>query len=285
MKNFKLVRTYHKPYRLFKDDFVINIGNMLPLFKDKTAEKWLKTNMDACYSSVSVEERMCSEFPTWKHFLDDKIVNDSDYVSLQHYSKILDLTSIRDFPYNDTTQAEDKLGEKFAKCSSLTEFGYTKENIESLLNKYDIIVGNHYPCNVTLSIRANMTEDCHSVLMSYANIITAINSKIFNIHRFKEYVQSTYQYWRGGPLITTVQDYKMILNFSFALLYAFIFSRPYLSQDMFKNKDGRGVGYLMEMIVGFAIYCYIENAKENNKKIGYCRLLTDSAVIFGNTQK
>ena len=103
MKNFKLVRTYHKPYRLFKDDFVINIGNMLPLFKDKTAEKWLKTNMDTCYSSVSVEERMCSEFPIWKHFLDDTIVNDSDYVSLQHYSKILDLTSISDVPYTDTT--------------------------------------------------------------------------------------------------------------------------------------------------------------------------------------
>lgn len=229
MKNFKLVRTYHKPYRLFNEDFIINIGNMLPIFKDKTAEEWLKTNMDACYTSVNVEEQRCSEFPTWKHFLDDKIVNDSDYVSLQHYSKILDLTSIRDFPYNDTTQAEDKLGEKFAKCSSLTEFGYTKKNIESLLNKYDIIVGNHYPCNVTLSIRANMTEDCQSVLMSYANIIAAINSKIFTIHRFKEYVQATYQYWRGGPLITTVQDYKMILNFSFALLYAFIFSRPYLS--------------------------------------------------------
>lgn len=40
-KKFKLIKLYHKPYRLFNEPYVINIGNCSAVKSDVNIKKWL----------------------------------------------------------------------------------------------------------------------------------------------------------------------------------------------------------------------------------------------------
>lgn len=121
------------------------------------------------------------------------------------------------------------------------------------------------------------------VLHQFINILDNYNDNIFTKKYFIEYCNSPYQYWRGGPIIDSFKQIKKISNFVIKFEHSFLDSKSFSDQSIYKNKDGRGGGYLGELIFGFAIYCIIEEYKKQGKYIGYCRLLTDSNVIFGNT--
>lgn len=190
---------------------------------------------------------------------------------------------MQDVPYHDFTQIEDKNGEKYKNAVSLDEFGYGK--IDEYFEKYDLIVGNQYPCNIKMSIKSNMNIELTDVIAQYSNILINFNDPLFTVDRLHEYLTLPYQYWRGGPLITEYAALKRILDFTIKFEHAFLDSKSYSTQEIYKNKDGRGNGYLGEMVMGFAIYCYVEACKHQNKRVGYCRLLTDANVIFGNTKQ
>ena len=280
--NFKLIKFYHKPYRLFTDDYVLNIGTITPVQKNETNASWVKNNVSWYFESNEIFDKMNSEFSPWHKFASSNFLADDTVVSFQHYSKVLDLTSIKTVPYHDLTQHEDQNGEKYRQCKSLDEFGYNKLN--ELFLSYDIIVGNQYPCSIYASIRAGLSLDISDVLNQFRNIVVNLNDKMFTLDRLVAYCKSGYQYWRGGPVITTLYNYKRLLDFTIKFEHAFLDSKDYINQTIYNNKDGRGGGYLGEMIMGFAIYCLIDEFKINNKRIGYCKLLTDSNVIFGNTR-
>lgn len=284
IENFKLIRTYHKPYRIFKEKYIVNIGNINPIVKNHDNITWLKNNMDKCYD-ISDKDSCYCEFIIWKTFLDSDIQDIDSYISLQHYSKILDLNSIQTIPYKDNIETEDKNGIKFSNCTTLSEFGYTNENIKNILNNYDLVVGNQYPCNIILSIKNCIKENYEDVLKVFAKIIHRDGYEIFNLENLQKYLTEKYQYWRGGPLITTTQNFKYILDFSFKIINAFILDRNIKDSTYFGNNDIRGPGYLFEIILGFAIYCLIEDFKTKNKRIGYCRLLTDSSVVYSYNNK
>lgn len=74
-----------------------------------------------------------------------------------------------------------------------------------------------------------------------------------------------------------------MLDFTLRFEHAFLDSKPYASQAIYKDKDGRGNGYIGEMVAGFAIFCLVESMREAGKHVGFCRLLTDANVIYGNT--
>lgn len=281
--DFKLIKTYHKPYRIFSEDYVINIGNVSPVQLNQQNINWLNENMTYCFSGSDKFYQMNSEWSIWYDFINNNIVQDDSIVTFQHYSKILDLNSVNEMPYHDITQIEDTNGEKYRQCKSLDDFGYNK--VDDLFSKYDIVVGNQYPCNICLSIKANMNISLNSVLDQYRNIIYNFDDNIFTVKRLEDYCNSKYQYWRGGPILTTAINHKKLLDFTIKFEHAFLDSKDYQNQSIYKNRDGRGNGYIGEMVMGFAIYCLVDEYKKHNKKIGYCRLFTDSSVIFGNTQK
>lgn len=74
-----------------------------------------------------------------------------------------------------------------------------------------------------------------------------------------------------------------MLDFTLRFQHAFLDSKPYASQAIYKDKDGRGNSYIGEMVAGFAIFCLVESMREAGKRVGFCRLLTDANVIYGNT--
>lgn len=64
--NFKLIKTYHKPYKVFSDPYVLNLGNLAGVKNCEENAEWLKNNMDYCVSiDNSVFSRMNSEFSVW----------------------------------------------------------------------------------------------------------------------------------------------------------------------------------------------------------------------------
>ena len=282
---FKLIKIYHKPYRIFNESYVINIGNFTAVKTDNDIKQWLQCHMHKCIDCNKTPFNiMNSEWPIIDTYINQCNENELDsYYSFQHYSKILDLNSIKDIPYHDFTQDEDKNGKKYKLCKSLDEFGYGK--IDDFLNKYDVIVGNQYPCNIIASIRSNLNIDYKQVLTEFINILDNYNDEIFTTKHFIDYCKLKYQYWRGGPIIDTLKQIKKISNFTIKFEHSFLDSKSFANQHIYKNKDGRGNGYLGEMVFGFAIYCMIEEYKRQNKKIGYCRMYTDADVIFGNTQR
>lgn len=285
MKKIKLIKIYHKPYRLFNEQYVFNIGNCSAVKSDANIKKWLYQNMHMCIELDKTPFNiMNSEWSIIDEFINTYNEDDENTLyTFQHYSKILDLTTIRNIPYHDFTQTEDTNGKKYAVCQSLDEFGYA--NINEYLHKYDVIVGNQYPCNIIASIKSNLNIDCFEVLKQFINILNNYNDDIFTVAYFNEYCKQRYQYWRGGPIIDSFKQLKKISNFVIKFEHSFLDSKSFADQSIYKNKDGRGGGYLGELIFGFAIYCLLEEYKKQNKKIGYCRLLTDSNVIYGNTQK
>ena len=282
---FKLIKIYHKPYRLFTEDYVFNLGNTNCVKKNEDNIKWLNENMNCCptfdHTHFNV---MNSEWTPIYEFLNSKeSASFNDYfLTFQHYSKVLDLKTISDVPYHDMTQTEDKAGEKYQSAKTLDEFGYN--DIDSYLLNYDVIVGNQYPCNIQLSIRSNMKLNINEVLHQYFSILHNFNDPLFTKEQFVKYCQLSYQYWRGGPIICPFSIHKRLIDFTIAFEHAFLDSKLYDQGELYKNNDGRGNGYLGEMIIGFAIYCYIEECKRLGKKVGYCHLYTDSNVIFGNSQ-
>lgn len=288
---FKLIKTYHKPYRIFHDPYVINIGNVSPTIPNIENVKWLRENMDFCpITEKTAFNSSNSEWTIWSTFVDKYsnligIDGDTHYISFQHYSKILDLNTVSDQPYHDYTHDEDQAGSKYRDSVSLDEFGYNK--INEYLQKYDVIVGNQYPCNILNSIHANMKLNYNDVIQQYLIILKNYNDPLFTPERLLEYCSCKYQYWRGGPLIAPIDIHKRLLDFTVKFEHSFIDSKMFTGKDneiIFKNNDGRSVGYLGEMVIGFAIYCYIDECLKYGKKIGYSRLYTDANVIFGNTK-
>ena len=90
---FKMVRIYHKPYKIFKNDLVVNVGQLTMLIKNEMNEQWLKSNMDLCIESDDAGD---CEFGIYKKIVDKNILNmdADDYICCQAYSKMLDITDI-----------------------------------------------------------------------------------------------------------------------------------------------------------------------------------------------
>ena len=210
-------------------------------------------------------------------------IDNDTFLSFQHYSKVLDLTSIRDTPYNDIPDTENNLGEKYRAATSLDEFGYG--DIDKYLDSYPVIVGNQYPCMVYQSIKSKLKIPVEEVLRQFRNILINFNNSLFSVHMFDKYCNSNYQYWRGGPLIAKNSVFKKLLSFTIDFEHAFLDNKSYSDSSIYVLKDRRENGYIGEIIMGFAIYCYIEDCKKQGKKIGYCRLLTDSNVVYGSTRR
>ena len=284
---FKLIKTYHKPYRIFHDPYVINIGNLYPAVRNDDNIKWLTDNMDVCPTVEPTPFNMGnSEWSVWESFIktyDVDSSSDRHLMSFQHYSKVLDLNTIRDTPYNEYTQTEDSRGELYRNATTLDVFGYDRM-IDELFEKYDVIVGNQYPCNIITSIRSNMLIEYSEVAAQYLNILYNYGDPLFTVQRFIEYCKQPYQYWRGGPLIDDCSTFRRLFDFTLRFEHSFLDSKRFSDDSIYRLKDKRGNSYIGEMIIGFAIYCYIDECKRLGKRIGYGQMHTDAQVIYGNTK-
>lgn len=209
---------------------------------------------------------------------------EQDLVSFQHYSKVMDLNTVRAEPWHDTAQTEDANGQAYRDAASLEEFGYSKAQLADILSKFDIVVGNQYPCNIAQSMHADLTLDLNDVVSQFNCILENFEDGLFTAERFKRQRRAFYQYWRGGPVICSLADHRRMLDFTLRFEHAFLDSKPYASQAIYMNKDGRGNGYVGEIVVGFAIFCLVESMREAGKRVGFCRLLTDADAVFGNTR-
>ena len=282
MVKFKLIRTYHKEYKIFSDPYVLNVGNIWSAARKKQDVDWLLINMNFCpILEPTVFNSMNAEWSIWNYVSRFYNIDNDTFLSFQHYSKVLDLTSIRDTPYNDIPDTENNLGEKYRAATSLDEFGYG--DIDKYLDSYPVIVGNQYPCMVYQSIKSKLKIPVEEVLKQFRNILINFNNSLFSVHMFDKYCNSNYQYWRGGPLIAKNSVFKKLLSFTIDFEHAFLDNKSYSDSSIYVLKDRRGNGYIGEIIMGFAIYCYIEDCKKQGKKIGYCRLLTDSNVVYSST--
>lgn len=290
-KKFTLVKVYHKPYRLFRDPYVVNVGNLNSARPDADSRAWLESSMDFCCASSSRFDMMNSEWPTYQrllHNLEFCAGREGQLVSLQHYSKVMDLNTLRDEPWRDTTQMEDARGQMCTDAKSMDEFGYG--DVETAMRGCSVVVGNQYPCSVVQSMSANLAVETKDAVMEFATIAENFASEqfagsVYTADRFIEYVNSKIQYWRGGPVICTLEEMRSLLDYTIAFQHAFLDSKRWLSQEIFKNKDLRGVGYVGEMVMGFALHCLVESKRAAGEKVGFCQMHTDAAVTYGVCKK
>lgn len=108
-----------------------------------------------------------------------------------------------------------------------------------MLSRFDIVVGNQYPCSIAQSMHANLTLDLNDAFSQFNCILENFEDGLFTSERFKRQRRAFYQYWIGGPVICSLAGRRM-LDFTLRFEHAFLDSKPYASQAIYMNKDGRG---------------------------------------------
>ena len=90
-----------------------------------------------------------------------------------------------------------------------------------------------------------------------------------------EYINTGHQFWRGQGFFYA-HDYDDILNFSFKLLNMFCSTK---SDKFFKQEksNNRGMGTLMEALLGFPIYCKVKSYLRK----AFSETLIDNSVCYG----
>ena len=258
--NIKLINITHKPCRIFDVDYIItmNAGRAIAESKSKDGYlsneelKWLEENTlsDASGDNISKDNRYYNEMTAiywiWKNY---KKIGIPDAIGFMHYR--------RHFILKDTLKITGNY---------LEDLGITEENLNKLMNKYDIISPFFVHTKKKSFINQIGEEFCTlgGERIKYAVLLALEIIKERDPSNFPKIYSVLHGHQTGSFCNMFIMKKELFFEYC-EWLFPVLFELDKRLGRSYKEKEERCLGWMAEMLT--SIFIYLQTTKHHHKQV------------------